>query len=154
VRLALYSESLVINKPLEIVGEGNRDEIVIEARDTDVISFRSFAGRLAGLTIRQAGDRKGWFGSEGDSCAIDIAQGRLEIEDCIISCQGGGLGAVKIRDGAEPRLHRNCIHKSKRYAVFVKDGGTGLLEDNDIFDTSSLLRFTANQHVQCKSYLD
>jgi parallel beta-helix repeat protein len=144
VRPGLYSEALVINKPLEIVGDGNRDEIVIEARDTNAISFRSFAGRLAGLTIRQTGDREGWglfrgswFGfwfGQGDASAVDIAQGRLEIEDYVISSQGGG-GAIRIRDGAEPRIRGNRIQNSKRYGIYVEDGGAGLLEGNEILDT-------------------
>jgi len=123
VRPGLYDEALLIDKPLEILGDGPVADIVIQARDTNVLKFRASIGRVANLTLRQAGGKENRFG-------VDISQGRLDLEGCDISSQSGAC--VAIRNGADPRLRRNQIHDGKQGGVFVYDGGLGTLEDNDI----------------------
>ncbi len=123
VRPGLYEEGLVIDKPLEILGDGPVADIVIRARGADAISFRASIGRVANLTLWQAGGKGTWYG-------VDICQGRLDLDGCDISSKS--LACVAIRDGAHPRLHRNTIHDGKESGVMVYDGGLGTLEDNDI----------------------
>jgi F-box protein 11 len=118
-----YDEALVIDKPLELLGEGNREDIVIRARNAHVISFKTNMGRVANLTLLQAGGAQ-WS-------TVDITQGRLELEDCDISSKS--LSCVRIRDGADPRLRRNRIHDGNTSGVFVYTNGLGTLEDNDIW---------------------
>ncbi len=123
VRPGLYAEGLVVDKPLEILGDGPVPDIEIRARDADALMFQASIGRVANLTLRQAGGQGKWFG-------VDISQGRLDLEGCDISSQG--LACVAIRDGADPRLRSNKIHDSKQGGVFAFNGGLGTLEDNDI----------------------
>lgn len=123
VRPGLYEEGLVVDKPLEILGDGPVADIDIRARDADALLFRASIGRVANLTLRQAGGKGSWFG-------VHITQGRLDLEGCDISSQC--LSSVAIRNGADPRLRRNKIHDSAESGVFVYDGGLGTLEDNDI----------------------
>jgi parallel beta-helix repeat protein len=127
VRPGLYDEAMVVDKPLEILGDGPVADIVIQARNTNVLRFRASIGRVANLTLRQAG-------GEGKWSAVDITQGRLELEGCDISSQS--LACVGIRNGADPRLRRNKIHDGKQSGVFVLDRGRGTLEDNDITGNS------------------
>ena len=99
-------------------------DIEIRARDASVLVFRASIGRVANLTLRQAGGEKHSYG-------VDISQGRLDLEGCDISSQS--LACVVIRDGADPRLRRNKIHDGKQGGgVLVFDSGLGTLEDNDI----------------------
>ena len=123
VRPGLYEEGLVVDKPLEILGDGPVSDIEIRARGADALLFQASIGRVANLTLRQAGGEGDWYG-------VDIRQGRLDLEGCDISSQS--LACVAIRDGADPRLRRNKIHDGKQSGVFVYDGGLGTLEDNDI----------------------
>jgi F-box protein 11 len=123
VRPGLYDEGLIVNKPLEIIGDGLVSEVEIRARDTNALLFKTTIGRVANLTLHQAGGEGKWFG-------VDITQGRLDLEGCDISSQI--LSCVAIRDGADPRLRRNKIHDGKQNGVFVFDAGLGTLEDNDI----------------------
>lgn len=125
VRPGLYEEGLVMDKPLEILGDGPIADIEIRARDANALSFQTTIGRVANLTLRQAGGGDHFFG-------VDISQGRLDLEGCNISSQG--LSCVVIRNGADPRLRRNKIHDGGENGVFVFDGGLGTLEDNDIAD--------------------
>jgi F-box protein 11 len=123
VRPGHYREGLVIKKVLDIVGEGNREDVVVEATGKDVVLFQAPMGRMANLTLRQAGG--------GELFAVDIAQGRLDLEDCDITSQS--LAAIAIHGGAEPRVRRNRIHDGKASGVFVNENGAGLIEDNEIF---------------------
>jgi parallel beta-helix repeat protein len=123
IRPGLYEEGLVVDKPLEILGDGPVAEIEIRARGADAVLFQASTGRVANLTLRQAGGEGDWFG-------VDITQGRLDLEGCDISSQS--LACVAIRNGADPRLRRNHIHGGKQSGVRAYDGGLGTLEDNDI----------------------
>ncbi|MFF3324460.1 right-handed parallel beta-helix repeat-containing protein [Streptomyces sp. NPDC002889] len=126
VRPGLYEEGLVIDKPLEVLGDGPVADIQIRTGGADALMFQASIGRVTNLTLRQTGGR--WYG-------VDITQGRLELEGCDISSQG--LAGVAIRNGADPRLRRNQIHDSKQSGVHVYDSGLGTLEDNDITGNTS-----------------
>jgi parallel beta-helix repeat protein len=144
VRPGLYEESLIVNKPLEIIGDGPVEDIVIRARDANVLTFQASIGRVANLTLRQVGEevmgvsiQQGRLDLEGcdlssqaGSC-VSIRDGRLDLEGCDLSSQAGSC--VSIRDGADPRLRRNKIHHGKERGVIVYDDGLGTLEDNEIF---------------------
>jgi F-box protein 11 len=80
-------------------------------------------GRIANLTLRQVRSYE-WYG-------VDIAQGRLDLEDCDISSKGNSC--VVIHSGADPRLRRNRIHDGNGIGVFIYRSGKGILEDNEIF---------------------
>lgn len=123
VRPGLYQEALIIDKPLEIIGEGELGEVVVQVSGKSVLMFQTSMGRVTNLTLRQTG--------AGEWYAVDIAQGRLELEDCDITSQS--LSCVAIHNGADPRLRRNSIHDSKQGGVFIYENGLGTLEDNDIF---------------------
>ena len=127
VRPGLYEESLVVAKPLEILGDGPVSEIEIRARGADAVLFKASIGRISNLTLRQAGGEGTWYG-------VDMTQGRLDLEGCDISSQSGAC--VGIHGGADPRLRRNRIHDGKTSGVLVYDSGLGTLEDNDITGNS------------------
>jgi F-box protein 11 len=123
IRPGLYKEALVLEKALELLGDGERSEIVVETSGAPVLLFKTEFGRVANLTLRQSGG--------DDFYSVDIAQGRLELEDCDITSQS--LACVAIHGGADPRLRRNCIHDGNEGGVSVYDNGKGTLEENDIF---------------------
>lgn len=123
VRPGFYQEGLVIDKPLEILGEGRPGEVLVQASAGNVILFRTTMGRVSNLMLRQAGGGN-WF-------AVDIAQGRVELEGCDITSQSSSC--VAIRNGADPILRRNRIHGGELSGVFIDENGRGTLEDNDIY---------------------
>jgi F-box protein 11 len=122
VRPGLYEEGLVIDKPLEILGDGPVSDIEIRANGVHVLLFKATIGRFANMTLRQTG--KG----ERSHC-VDIRQGRLDLEGCDISSQNSPC--VVIGKAADPRLRRNLIHDSLSAGIAVFDG-LGTVEDNEI----------------------
>jgi len=121
VRPGLYPEGLVITKPgLEIIGDGNLDDVVVQAEGKSALFFRTTMGRVVNLTLRQM---------SSNCLSVDIGQGRLELEGCDIS---RGV-CVLIHSGADPRLRRNRIRDGMGGGVVVYENGQGVLEDNDIF---------------------
>lgn len=122
IRPGLYEEALEIDKPLEIVGDGPRDDIIVQAFGADVILFRASMGRISNLTLRQTGGGE-WY-------AVDISQGRLELEQCDISSRA--LACVGIHSGADPRLRGNRIHDSAQSGLVIYADGRGTLEENEI----------------------
>ncbi len=123
VRPWLYQEGLVVDKPLEIMGEGNLNEIVVQSTGQSTLIFKTAMGRVTNLTLRPIGD--------GAFHGVEIIQGRLELEGCDIT--GHIRPCVVIHGAADPRLRRNRIHDSKQGGVWVYDNARGTLEDNEIF---------------------
>jgi F-box protein 11 len=126
VRPGLYEESLLVDKPLEIIGDGPLEDIEIRGRDSHVLEFRASIGRVANLKLRQANAREG--------LGVAIVQGRLDLEGCDISSRSGT--SVYIYNGADPRLRRNKIHNSQECGVLIYESGLGTLEDNEITGNS------------------
>lgn len=123
IRPGLYLEGLVIDKPLEIIGEGDAGDVAVQAAGGNALLFKTTMGRVVNLTLRQVGG--------GDWYCVNITQGRLELDGCDIISQS--RASVAIHDGADPRLRHNHIHDGKQSGVYIYDNGLGTLEDNDIF---------------------
>ncbi len=124
VRPGLYQEGLVVDKPLEIVGDGKRNTIKVHAFRKNALVFNASHGRVANLTLRQIGSNGNWHG-------VDIVQGKLTLENCDISSQTGAC--VAIHSGADPFLRHNKIRDGKKVGIYVFDNGRGIIEENEIF---------------------
>lgn len=121
VRPGYYNEGIVIDKPLEIVGDGPVEEIVVRAGRGSVIGMSTSHAIVRNLTLRQTG---------GDWFAVDIAVGSLVLEGCDIS--SAGASCVGVHDGANATMRKNRIHDGKDAGIHVYDQGQGVIEDNDI----------------------
>jgi len=127
VHSGIYDEGLVLDKPLEIVGDGNLGDVVVRAEGKDAILFKAARGRVENLVLQQIGGGK-FYG-------VDIEQGLLEIEGCDIS--SSSLACVAIHGKAFPKLRGNKIHDGKASGINVYRNGQGLIEDNKIFGNAN-----------------
>ena len=127
IRPGLYQEAIKLEKPLELIGDGERDDIIIETSNGSVIHFNTEFGRVSNLKLRQKG--------EGEFYCVDISQGRLELEDCDITSDS--LSCIGIYNGADPRLRRNRIHNSARSGICIFENGRGTFENNEIYANRS-----------------
>jgi parallel beta-helix repeat protein len=123
VRPGVYDEGLVIDKALEIEGDGKLGEVLIRAEGKNAIFFRTARGIISNLVLKQIGG--------GDFYCVAIQQGVLELNRCDITSDSSAC--VAIYGKAYPKLRGNKIHDGKKSGIFVYENGQGLIEDNDIF---------------------
>jgi parallel beta-helix repeat protein len=124
----IYREGLIINKPLEIVGEVAMGEIAIEYADASCISIQSDRVKISGLTIRGRANYGAKFYH-----AVDISSGQAILESCDISSDALACVAIHGR-AANPIIRRCKIHRGKQGGILVYQGGKGLVEECEIFD--------------------
>ena len=139
VRPGFYGESLVIDKPVKLVGDGPREDIIIESKLGPCIQMQASHAVVRGMTFRhrdfinfQKTDSIGRWVMQllFKPYGIDIARGQLILENCDISSTG--VACIDIRSGADPRLRRCYLHPGAKYGILVRQKGRGLIEFCDI----------------------
>ncbi|MCP2730310.1 right-handed parallel beta-helix repeat-containing protein, partial [Limnofasciculus baicalensis] len=140
VRPGFYRESISIHKPVEIIGDGERDDIIIESKFRPCIAMGAEKGVVKNITLRhyswsqlQKADLIGSLIGEFlfKPFAIAIPQGQLILENCII--HSTGIASIYIRTAATSPQIRNCqINPGSKYGILVTHNGNGIIEDCDI----------------------
>lgn len=125
IRPGHYQESLVIERPVALLGEGERSRIVIEGTDASVLRIIAGPCRIENLTIRQ-------FGAPHLDC-VAIAGGHVEVARCDITTQTQGA-CVNITGADEVTLRENVIHGGHGWGVFAAGKGVVTLEGNEIIE--------------------
>lgn len=119
----LYRESITLDKPLELIGDGERDDIIIEATDAETLIFDTNIGLVRNLTLRSVMRNI-------ESYCVWIRQGRLELDACDLSSDS--LACLAVENNADPWVRRNRIHDGKSAGIFVYEQGRGTFEDNEV----------------------
>jgi F-box protein 11 len=122
VKRGVYRESVVVDRSIEIVGDGPSPAAVLEARDAEVVHFQSAGGRLENLVVRQLG--------AGQHCGVFVDAGYVEVERCDVTSATGSCIAVI---GASAMITGCSLHDSAGNAIYVSDDGGGTIEDNEIY---------------------
>ena len=137
----IYSEAISIDRPVEIVGLGDScSDVIIESSSDNVISVQADQGRIANVSVRHT----------GTCCSgIKVTNGRLVIEGCDVTSRG--LSCISIQGGAWPSIHDNHIHDGRQEGIYIGEGASGLIEDNEIFNNGLAgiaIRADANPKVR------
>jgi serine/threonine protein kinase len=127
VRPGLYQESLVIDRAVELVGDGTAAEVVVEATDATCLEWQAPSGLVRKLTFRSKRGPKG-----GKFPAVVISQGQPTLEECEVTSESESCVAIK-ETAANPTLRKCQIHGGKVAGIDLHDGGRGAIEDCDIF---------------------
>lgn len=132
VRPGLYQEGLVLDKAIEISGDGPVEDIVIESTDADCILMQTDYAVVRGLTLRGRMGLQVEAGFRRDYCAVSISQGRLVLENCDVTSDGDTC--IEIRGATTDPVIRSCkVHGGQVDGVFVYLNGHGTIVDCDIF---------------------
>jgi nitrous oxidase accessory protein NosD len=127
IRPGVYEEGLVLDRPVEIVGDGPVDRIVVRSASASCIRVVADGAIVRGLTLRCVAGRTG----EG-FFAVDAAGGDLLLENCDVSSDS--LAVVGIHGpGTRPTVRRCAIHDGADAGVYVFDGATGIVEACDVY---------------------
>jgi F-box protein 11 len=130
VRPGYYEEGLVIDRNVEIVGDGPRDEIVVAAEHGDALLMACDEASVRGLSLRTlAGNHDGKYFS------IDVPRGRLLLEDCAIT--SNSLACIGIHNHtAEPVIRRCLISESKQGGIYLYNAARVTIEECEITGSS------------------
>jgi len=123
IRPGKYRDTLVVDKPLELVGDGDAEQIVLSIRDARCVEITTDGQvLLRNLTLRCRP------GPKADECyVVDVGKGRLLIEDCVI--QSGSLACIAVHDGSAAIVRHSALMGSQDVGAFIFGKGRGLFED-------------------------
>ena len=120
VKPGIYREALVLDREVEIVGEGDRAQVVVEATDTDAVTVTADGAVVRNLTVRAVG-------SGDTSGAVWVQWGRVVIEGCDLTSAIGPVVYITGKDSAP--VFRDCqIRDGSDRGVLVSDQGQGTIE--------------------------
>ena len=123
LRPGVYTGGFTIDKQLGLVGEGSRDDIVIEASDVNVIAWTARIGRIENITLRQ-------LGGDDVKAGISVTAGVLDVVGCDVTSAAGS--AVWVVGPGRLNVRGSRLHQCKHTGAFVHTNGRGTFEDNDI----------------------
>lgn len=127
VRPGLYNETLVIDRPVEIAGDGPAESIVIETTGCESLIVDAERATLRGLTLQS---RAGIH--QRKHHAVVIRRGEILLEECDIACTS--LACVSVQGAAATPTLRNChIHDGKTGGILFGEGSGGRVEACELF---------------------
>jgi parallel beta-helix repeat protein len=129
VRPGVYKESLVIDKPVEIIGKGSVKDIVIESVKSSCILMQTDQATVKGLTLRCQVESE-----ESKYSAVDIPQGQVIIENCDIT--SNSFACINIHGSQSNPFIRNCRIHDGEDGILISENAQGIVEDCDIFSNS------------------
>lgn len=120
-----YDEGFVINKRVEIRGDGPREDIIIESKDTSCIQMRTDEAVVQGLTLlcRTAQTNR--------RHAVEIPMGCLKLIDCDITSTIGACVAISGRQ-THPEIQGCWLHDAGASGIFIEEHARGIIENCDI----------------------
>ena len=130
VRPGTYEESVVLDKRVNIVGDGPREGIIVKGAGASCLKSSAAGARVAGLTLRG-------LGGGGESFAVDVLRGELVLEDCDVSSETMSCVAVHGPDAA-PLFKRCRIHDGADSGLYFFDGAGGTVEDCEVYRNANV----------------
>ncbi|MBL8775855.1 MAG: right-handed parallel beta-helix repeat-containing protein [Acidimicrobiales bacterium] len=122
VRPGHYLEAVTVDRELQIVAEGERDEVVLEVDDGTALTWTAPQGLVEGLTVVAAARR--------DGVGVRVAAGRVTLDGCAVSARGHdrSTGVIIEGDTVRPVL-RQCEIAEVQVGVVFGEDTHGRLED-------------------------
>jgi hypothetical protein len=125
VREGTYREALKLSKPLEIVGEGDRERILVVTDQGDSLHCDAPMARVSGMRFRRE--------AGGLDCGIWILGGAVEIDDCVVESLSSACVAIS-GAGSRPTLRRCVLRQGAGVGLHVCDGAEPVVEDCEMLD--------------------
>jgi parallel beta-helix repeat protein len=125
IRPGDYKENLLIEKPVELVGVGERSTISIDAATQHpTVYVQDTEAFLHNLTL-----------VGGPESVVYLHTGKTTLEDCEVECERSTQPCVVLSSGTH-RLHNNQIHGGRKLGVLIFSAHP-VLEENEIFSHGS-----------------
>jgi WD40 repeat protein len=131
VKPGRYVEDIVIDKEVEIVGDGPVEEIIIESSHSACIHMRAKSARIRGITLRGVAKP-----AAGEGFAVEITYGKLILENCQITSPAGSCIAVHGAD-SQPEVRHCQISQARRAGLRIWDKAGGTFENCCLFENGA-----------------
>ena len=118
----LYAEQVVIDRDLEIVGEGNGQDIIIAPPE----NVPCVVMRTAYAVVRNVSIRRRKTSDENQSSAVVAGQGRLVLQHLAVTCPASA--AVLATGAAAACSMHNVSLGGSRWGVWATDGAEVVIE--------------------------
>ncbi len=128
VKEGIYRESLLLDKAVDIIGNGPKEQIILESNDNHCIVMNATHATIRGLTIRCLARNR-------HSHALDIPRGELFIEDCDITSNSSACIAVH-NAAARPTIRYCTIHDGTSNGITIYDYAQGIIEYCELFQNA------------------
>ena len=127
IREGIYHESIMLDKNVEIVGDGAVENIIVRSTKQSCVSMQTDKAAMRGLTFQGRGK------SHGKSFfAVDVPHGELTLENCHISSDS--LSCVAIHGTNANPFIKNCwIHDGADSGIYIFDNARARIENCDVY---------------------
>jgi len=127
VREGFYNESILLDEPIEIVGDGAVENIIVESANSSCILMQTDRATVRGLTLQGSGKQNG-----KSFFAVDIPHGELILENCDVSSDS--LSCIAIHGANANPLIKNCrVHDGADAGIYIFDNARGRVEESDVY---------------------
>ncbi len=131
IREGFYSESILLDKPIEIIGDGAVENIIVESANSSCVSMQTDEAIVRGLTLQGSGKQSG-----KSFFAVDIPRGELVLENCDVSSDS--LSCIAIHGASANPLIKNCrIHDGADSGFYIFDNARGRIEECDVYHNAN-----------------
>ena len=150
IRPGRYTESLTLDKPLSLTGDGPIKDILWTAHKGPCLLMKAGKANVNGVTLRSIGTVRSQL-----SNAIEIVHGKLILENCDISSDGTSAIIVAGPD-TYPTIRKCKIRASKKHGIELFDQSVALLEKCEFsgnLGSGLLIKGKANPLIrECKFF--
>jgi F-box protein 11 len=132
VREGLYDESLILDRNVEIIGDGAVENIIVRSINSSAVVMQTDRAIVRGLTLQGRGARNGkaFF-------AVEISNGDLILENCDITSDSLS-GVAVYGSSSNPRI-KNCrIHDCSDSGFYIFDNARAQIENCDIYRNANV----------------
>lgn len=145
VRPGLYEEGLIINKQIEIVGDGDAKEIVVRSAKSSCVLMQAERAVVKNLTLQCAAGKTG-----GRVFGVDIQSGEMTLQNCDVTSDS--LACIAVRGADTNPLIQNCrIAEGADGGIYFFDSAGGTIEKCGIYrnrNASVVIAQNANPHFK------
>lgn len=151
VKPGYYYEGLVIGRRIKIKGDGPKEKIIVESRDTSCIQMQTDDEVLVqGLTLRCRASL-----TNQRKHAVEIPVGRLKLIECDITSDTQACVAIRGLS-TRPEIQSCRLHDANGSGLLFEGNAQGTIEDCEIFGNRSpniAIRHSANPVIRkCEIY--
>jgi predicted flap endonuclease-1-like 5' DNA nuclease len=128
VRPGTYNEQVVIDRHVEIVGDGPREQIIIRSVGEPCIVMQAEDARVQGIVItcQTLGDLH--------KAAVKILVGQLVLERCAITSEGRGIDVIG--PTTNPNIAECDIYSCRNWAILLNLSSNATIQNCKIHDNS------------------